>query len=100
MGVRHFKATQVQRGADNIRDCAEGQDVPRKHRLGCADGGRGAPAQERRLAALQDSQGVRHESQAAHHRHSSAELFEGTLGSSALYHASQVSSYHFCYHSM
>lgn len=58
MGVCHFKATQVQRGADNIRDCAEGQDVPRKHWLGCADGGRGAPAQKRRLAALQDSQGV------------------------------------------
>lgn len=78
---------QVQRAVDDVRDRVEGQVVLGQLQLGGAHGGRGSPTQERRLAALQDSQGVQHQPPTTHHGHAAAELAQGTVGAAPLHHA-------------
>ena len=64
--------------------------IPGLRELGLHRCGRGSPAEERRLAPLQNHDGIQIQPQAADYRHAPAELSEGALVPAALHHAWQV----------
>jgi len=64
--------------------------ISTQHQLGSAGGGWGSSSEEWWLAAVQNADWLRYKPSHVNHRHTAAELSEGTLGIAALYYAKKV----------
>ena len=65
--------------------------VPEQRGLGSVGRGRGSPAEERRLVAVQVPDCLQHQPPPSHHGNTAAELSQGAVVPASLHHARQVS---------